>query len=534
MRYPEAVVSTDRLAAADGRILQMELSRRAMPSGERWLIVSAGRDVTEREAQRQKVERFRAAMDVAGESIFLADATTTRLLDVNETLCIESGYSREELLSMCAGDIRATDPASQTTEALFQDLIACYPQRRLERQQMRRADGQLVPVEVSLRAMPTESGWIVLASPRNIAERMEAQRKLELFRTAMDHSPEALLLVDRETMLVLGANVTAQRRLGLNVGQLAVSLWAVSVGSPDALERAYDGAIAMAPEVQVEFREILSADGRTFPAEIRRRALQIDGRWVVVSSVRDTTEQQQRMDELVRSNQELERFAYVVSHDMSEPLRMITSYAQLLERRYKDRLDADALEFMEYIVGGARRMGQFLRDLLEHSRAGRNISKAQPVDLNLVLQDDVLANLRLLISEKGATVDAGPLPVVSADRTSMVQLLQNLVGNALKFQKPGTTPRVRISAVEDGAHWTVSVADNGIGIAPEHFERIFVIFQRLHAREAYTGTGIGLAICKKIVEGHGGRIGVHSEPDVGTTFWFTLPKDASRPSAEPT
>jgi light-regulated signal transduction histidine kinase (bacteriophytochrome) len=131
-------------------------------------------------------------------------------------------------------------------------------------------------------------------------------------------------------------------------------------------------------------------------------------------------------------------------------------------------------------------------------------------------------------------VDAGHLPVVSADRTSMVQLLQNLVGNALKFQKPGTTPRVRISAVEDGARWTVSVADNGIGIAPEHFERIFVIFQRLHAREAYAGTGIGLSICKKIVECHGGRIGAHSQPDVGTTFWFTLPKDASRPSAEPT
>ena len=331
----------------------------------------------------------------------------------------------------------------------------------------------------------------------------------------------------------MSANVTAQRRLGLNVGQLAVSLWAVSVGSPDVLERAYDGAIAMAPEVQVDFREILSADGRTFPAEIRRRALQIDGRWVIVSSARDTTELQQRMDELARSNQELERFAYVVSHDMSEPLRMITSYAQLLERRYKDRLDARRAGVHGIHRGRRKAHGPAPSRPARVFASRAQHQKAQPVDLNLVLQD-VLANLRLLISEKGATVDAGHLPVVSADRTSMVQLLQNLVGNALKFQKPGTTPRVRISAVEDGAHWTVSVADNGIGIAPEHFERIFVIFQRLHAREAYTGTGIGLAICKKIVECHGGRIGVHSQPDVGTTFWFTLPKDASRPSAEPT
>jgi PAS domain S-box-containing protein len=486
---------------------------------------------------RVHVERFTAALELSADAIFFVDPEEMRILDVNAAACKVMGYERQEMLALppTRGLHRESDQASVTV--LYDEVIARSPEVLKRETEFVRRDGSVFPAEVHLLAIRSAGRWVIVITMRDLtehkaaqAEHIEAKRKLELFRSAMDHGPDGLFLVDRATMRVLDLNVVAQRDTGLKVGQLVPPRWSVS-GTRDALERSYDGAIAMAPDVQVDFREVRLAD-RTFPAEVRRRAVQIDGRWVIVVSARDMTELQQRMDELARSNQELDSFAYVVSHDLSEPLRMISSYAKLLERRYKDRLDGDALEFMEYIIGGARRMGQLLHDLLEYSRAGRDFSRVQPVDLNLVLED-VLANLRYSISEKGATVEAGHLPSVSADRTSMLQLLQNLVGNALKFQRPGTTPRVRISAVEEGDRWTVSVADNGIGIAPEHFERIFVIFQRLHSREAYTGTGIGLAICKKLVERHGGRIGVHSETDVGTTFWFTMPKDASCPSVLP-
>ena len=194
-------------------------------------------------------------------------------------------------------------------------------------------------------------------------------------------------------------------------------------------------------------------------------------------------ELQRRLEDLARSNEELERFAYVASHDLTEPLRMVASYSKLLERRCRDRLDGEALEFMDFIVSGTVRMKRLIDDLLKYSRVGRQV-KHQPVRMDDVL-DDVLSNLQQLIAEKSATIERDPLPVVTADRTAMTQLLQNLVGNALKFHSGTTSAVVRIAVSEQESGWTFTVADNGIGIAPEHFERIFVVFQRLHAREIW-------------------------------------------------
>ena len=211
---------------------------------------------------------------------------------------------------------------------------------------------------------------------------------------------------------------------------------------------------------------------QSIPAEVTRRAVQIDGRWVIVICSRDISERklaqeelQRRLEELARSNEELERFAYIASHDLTEPLRMVSGYTQLLERRYRDRLDGEALEFMDFIVGGTVRMKRLIDDLLAYSRVGRQV-KHQPVRMDEVL-DDVLSNLQQLIAEKGATIERDPLPVVTADRTAMTQLLQNLVGNALKFQNGTTGAVVRIAVSQQESGWTFTVADNGIGIAPE-------------------------------------------------------------------
>ncbi len=225
--------------------------------------------------------------------------------------------------------------------------------------------------------------------------------------------------------------------------------------------------------------------------------------------------------ELTRSNEELQQFAYVASHDLQEPLRMVASYTQLLARRYKGKLDSDADEFIAFAVDGVNRMQRLIQDLLTYSRVGTRGHAFQATDARQAL-DRALANLKALMDESGASVIQGPLPQVLADETQLTQLFQNLVGNAVKFR--GSTPsRVLVEAERQGDQWRFSVEDNGIGIEPQYFERIFVIFQRLHNKEDYPGTGIGLSICKKIVERHGGRIGLDSQPGQGTTFWFTLP-----------
>lgn len=238
--------------------------------------------------------------------------------------------------------------------------------------------------------------------------------------------------------------------------------------------------------------------------------------------VRHQAEERLRLqaDELQRSNAELEQFAYVASHDLQEPLRMVSSYAGLLKRRYQGKLDADADEFIGFAVDGVTRMQGLINDLLTYSRAGREPKPSEPTDSNAAL-DRALRNLKGAIEEKGALVTHGDLPSVMANPLQLSQLFQNLIGNAIKFCSD-RRPEIRISAEQTGREWTFCVRDNGIGIDPQYADRIFLIFQRLHKRDEYPGTGIGLAICKKIVERHGGRIWVESRRGEGAAFYFTF------------
>jgi light-regulated signal transduction histidine kinase (bacteriophytochrome) len=229
-------------------------------------------------------------------------------------------------------------------------------------------------------------------------------------------------------------------------------------------------------------------------------------------------------EELARSNAELEQFAYAASHDLQEPLRMVSSYMQLLARRYEGALDSDAHEFIGFAVDGAKRMQRLINDLLTYSRVGTRGKEFEPTDCEVILRQ-VLANLQVTISESAAVVTHDPLPTVLADDSQLVQLFQNLIGNAMKFRNE-RAPEIHIGAepADDESYWRFFVRDNGIGIDDQYGERIFVIFQRLHTREEHPGTGIGLAICKKIVERHDGQIWVESQVGQGSTFCFTLPK----------
>jgi signal transduction histidine kinase len=225
---------------------------------------------------------------------------------------------------------------------------------------------------------------------------------------------------------------------------------------------------------------------------------------------------------LQRSNIDLERFAFVASHDLQEPLRMVTSFSQLLARRYKGQLDERADECLEYILTGTKRMAALIEDLLSYSQIVHLTEKGVPVDSNVVL-DKVLESCRIIIEESGAIVTHDPLPTLEGDEGQISQLFHNLLTNALKYRKRDVPPEVHVSAQQTANKWLFSFRDNGIGIAGNHLEQIFVIFKRLHKKTEYPGTGIGLALCQRIIEGRAGRIWVESEPGVGSTFYFTWP-----------
>ncbi|MBI2818252.1 MAG: GHKL domain-containing protein [Acidobacteria bacterium] len=230
----------------------------------------------------------------------------------------------------------------------------------------------------------------------------------------------------------------------------------------------------------------------------------------------------EKSEALIRSNAELEQFAYVASHDLQEPLRMVSSYMQLFAERYQGKVDERADKYIRYAVEGAKQMQSLIAGLLEYSRVGReqHLTRVEAVSA----LERALSNLDSRIQESGASVTYDPLPLVHADFTQLVQIFQNLISNAMKFRKADEEPHVHISATAQDQRWVFTVEDNGIGIAPEHTERIFVIFQRLHTRSEYPGTGIGLSVCKKAVERQGGRIWVESEPGLGSRFCFTLPQ----------
>ena len=253
----------------------------------------------------------------------------------------------------------------------------------------------------------------------------------------------------------------------------------------------------------------------------------------VFAAARDITERKkaeemlkQKLEELARSNAELEQFAYVASHDLQEPLRMVVSYLQLLQRKYQGKLDSKADKYIYFAVDGASRMQVLINDLLEFSRVTTKANEFEPTNCKSIM-DQVLSDLEIFIRENRASISYGPLPVVMADPVQFAQVFQNLISNAIKFRSE-EAPQIKISAEKRADHWLFSVKDNGIGIDPKYSDRIFEVFKRLHKREEYPGTGIGLSICKKIIERHEGQIWVESEAGKGSTFCFTLPINSKK------
>ncbi|HEY9850072.1 MAG TPA: ATP-binding protein [Leptolyngbyaceae cyanobacterium] len=392
-------------------------------------------------------------------------------------------------------------------------------------------DGSVVHCEWYNSALLDNAGNLVsiLSLALDVSNRKKAEAALRaseaLYAGIFNHSAEAIFLLNvspDEKFIFETINPTSELVMGISAGDIRGKTPAEVVSNQIAIhfEERYRACVAAGVPISYEESLTLPIGNRTWRTiliPIRDAAgniIKLQG------SSRDITDEIRQRQELARSNAELEQFAYIASHDLQAPLATITSYAQLLEQRYKEKIDAKGERFIRNIVQGTMRMQSLIDDLLEYSRVGRNEQPFEAIDCNMVFEE-ACANLQLDIYNNQAVVTCDKLPTVMGDFSRLVQLFQNLIGNGIKYRRQ-ESPNVNITISRREDAWLFAVKDNGIGIEPKYSDRIFQIFQRLHSRNDYAGTGIGLAICKKIVESHGGQIWVESQPGQGSTFYFTL------------
>ncbi len=496
-----------------------------------------------------------AAFRTSPFGIAITTVTEGRFIEANDAYLHLVGYDREELIGHTVLELGIWARADARQRAVDQFLRT----GRVSNWEgvFRRKSGEEFVGLFSAASLVQDGESLVLINMLDITDRRRTEDALgqqneQLERRVQAHTADLDAERIRWKQVVEGiadeiwvsdaagrislVNLPAVTHMGLeefqdkSVSQILESL---EILNPDGQPRPPDQAPllrSLRGEV-VRGEEIMRhrATGRTRWRQFSAIPIRDAGGEIVgaVAIVQDITDRKQVEDELRRtvadldrSNQELERFASVASHDLQEPLRMVASYTQLLAQRYGDRLDQDAHEFISFAVGGATRMQRLIQDLLAYSRVTTRGAGLAPTD-SLVALDAALTNLRVAIQETGAVVTHEDLPTVWADVTQLTQVFQNLVGNALKFHGEAA-PRVHVTATPQDGGWVLAVTDNGIGIDPQYFDRIFVIFQRLHPGHRYPGTGIGLALCQRIVERHGGRLWVESTPGQGSSFYFTL------------
>jgi PAS domain S-box-containing protein len=482
--------------------------------------------------------QFRSLFEAAPDAILIVDSTG-RIILVNEQTEQLFGYHRLELHGQL---IEALLPERFVAgHVALRDGYIGAPRTRPMGSGLslsgRRRDGSEVPVEISLSPVIGAAGQQVIAIVRDVTERREAERMLAE-QTAQLKERSELLDLAGDAILVRGAS--DGDILFWNHGAELLYGWtkdeAIGCVSHELLHTQYPVSFA---EIETELVRNQSWRGELVHTCKNGRQVTVDSRWTVEHDLDGqpraylelntdiTARKQAELDlqrlaaELSRSNAELEQFTYVASHDLQEPLRMVASYTQLLARRYQGKLDEDADEFIHYAVDGAKRMQELIQDLLSYARVGSAGSAFDRVNCQELVAE-LTSDMRSTLESASADVRVGSLPQVSGDQVQLRQVFQNLIGNAVKYCG-NERPRIDISAERSDGTWTFSVRDNGIGIEPQYTEQVFSMFKRLHGRDRYEGTGIGLAICKKIVERHGGRIWVESQPGDGSTFRFTLP-----------
>jgi len=509
------------------------------PDGQVAGLIGTIIDVTGRKkakrALRESEERSRQTFELAGSGIAHV-GLDGRFLRVNRALCRMLGYETAELTGRTVKDVSHPEDRNVTDTDRSRLHSGATDSAHFEKR-YRRKDGTTVWADLTVAVARDDEGrpQYEIAVFDDITERVEADEALRV-QTERLHIGQAaarMIILDRDipsdTLAWSDSPEWLRGPLPAS-GRYPTFTEQVHPEDRERFVATRDRALETLQGMTQEFR-IVRTDGQVLWLLARQKVFANDAgkavrMLVALTDITDRKAAERELreahDELARSNAELEQFAYVASHDLQEPLRMVASYTQLLGKRYGDRLEGDAKEFMAYIVDGAGRMKQLIEDLLAYSRVGTRGREFRPVKLEAVVAR-ARTNLRAALEESGAQLTHDPLPEVEADEMQLAQLLQNLIGNAIKFHG-AARPQIHVFANENENEHEITVKDNGIGIEPQYFERIFMVFQRLHDKGRYPGTGIGLAICKKVVDRHGGRIWLESAPGDGSSFHFTLPK----------
>jgi PAS domain S-box-containing protein len=527
----------------DGSEFPIELMLSPLESAEGILVTAAIRDISVRKTAEthlaQMEGRYRGLLEAAPDAMVVVNVAGEIVL-LNVRAEKEFGYSRDELVGQRVKNIIPegfaeriiADGTRSAAEALAQQIGTGIELLG------RRKDGSEFPIELMLSPLESAEGILVTAAIRDISVRKTAETHLAQmegrYRGLLEAAPDAMVVVNVAGKIVL-LNVQAEKQFGYSrdelLGQKVKNIIPEGFAERIIADGTRSAAEALAQQIGTGI-ELLGRrkDGSEFPIELMLSPLESADGILVTAAIRDISVRKKSDEHLVktvgelkRSNDELQQFAYVSSHDLQEPLRMVSSYTQLLAKRYKGRLDSDADEFIGFAVDGCNRMQGLIQDLLAYSRAGANGKALREISGENALKV-ALTNLRTSVEQSGAVVTHDSLPAIRTDETLLTQVFQNLVGNAIKYRR-AESPQVHVSASKNGGNeWIFSVRDNGLGIDPQYFDRIFILFQRLHGRDEFEGTGIGLAICKKILERLGGRIWVESQPEKGSTFYFALPE----------
>ena len=504
--------------------------------------------------------RYRGLLEAAPDAMVVVNQVGEIVL-VNVQAERQFGYRRDELLGQKVKNIipdgfaerLIADATRSTADALAQQMgtgIELSGQRK---------DGSEFPIEIMLSPLESAEGILVTAAIRNISARKAAEEHLvqmeSRYRGLLEAAPDAMVVVNQGGEIVL-VNVQAEKQFGYRrdelLGQKVKNI--IPDGFAERLiadaTRSTVDALAQQIGTGIELSG-RRKDGSEFPIEIMLSPLESAEGILVTAAIRnisarkkseeDNAELERRVADrtkelavsnqvLERSNMELQQFAYVASHDLQSPLRSISGFVQLLKMEYASQFDEQAIDWIRRTIQATEQMQSLISGVLAYSRVDSRSRPFMPTPF-LDVFNDVLAQLDSSIHDAGGQVTCGELPVVMGDRSQFVQLMQNLIGNGLKYHG-GQSPQVHVSAERHGKEWTFSVRDNGIGIEPKYYERIFEIFKRLHGQNEYPGTGIGLAVCRRVVNRHGGRIWVESGTGHGSVFHFTLPEGTAQTNVQ--
>ncbi|MDY6964706.1 MAG: PAS domain S-box protein [Halobacteriota archaeon] len=501
-------------------------------------VIFSGEDLTEKRRMEEELKKtdeiYSKVVERANDAIFIVQDGVFKF--ANQKMADFSKYMVEELVGMDFQKLITPESVDMVAERVKKRFAGEHVTNFYEIELLDK-EGHELPIEVNAGLIEYEGRPADLVFLRDISERKKIKYSLreyeQKYSTVVEKGNDGIIII--KSLKVLFYNKRLSDMIGLTYEE-AESIFKRPTGIYKIINKKHLGKALdryrrrmAGEEVPQNLElEVIHKDGHTIPVELSSTKIEYENGPADLIFIRDITERkkievekEELLEDLERSNKELEQFAYVASHDLQEPLRMVSSYMQLLSRRYKGKLDSDADEFIHFAVDGATRMQRMINDLLTYSRVGTRGRPFEETDCEAVI-GSALINLEVRVEESGAVVTHDPLPTIMADDVQFVQLLQNLISNAVKYNDK-ETPTVHLRAEERDGEWLFSVKDNGIGIDPEYKDQVFQIFRRLQTKEEYEGSGIGLSVCRKIVERHGGRIWLESKSGEGTTFYFTIP-----------